>query len=218
MKRNHQPLFTVNIRKHPGPTNYGKQCRSWSNCSWRSRLILVYSVYPDLSVRKLRIITVSFDKPCKMTCFHFYRGRSVNLVMNRKNKRVKYEMIYVFQRLSVGIFWQLNRVMTKHIYSNNEGTDQPSRPWNLISAFKICCLDSVLFIVATSEIQRFSLASVAEQVGLSLTWSHHSKTGFSMSWLRLITWLQCPMFYAKCLSLPSGVLFGANFWFDTFLN
>ena len=42
------------------------QCRPWSNCSYRSSLIWVCTVCPDLSVRKLRIITVCFDGmvPC----------------------------------------------------------------------------------------------------------------------------------------------------------
>ena len=33
----------------------GKQCRRWSDCSFRSRLIKIYTVCPDLSARKLRI-------------------------------------------------------------------------------------------------------------------------------------------------------------------
>ena len=36
----------------------GKQCRPWSDCSSRSSLIWVCTVFPGLSVRKLRIIMV----------------------------------------------------------------------------------------------------------------------------------------------------------------
>ena len=49
-----------------------KQCRLWSDCSSRSSLIWVYTVCPDLSVRKLRIITViEFLKICIHKCVFF---------------------------------------------------------------------------------------------------------------------------------------------------
>ena len=63
-------------------------------------------------------------------------------------------------------------------YANNKGTDQPVHPRSLISAFVVCCLDSIIRILAKSKISRLLLASVAEQAGLSLTWSQTLKTGF----------------------------------------
>ena len=57
---------------------------------------------------------------------------------------------------------------------NNKGTDETAHPWSLISF-----LDSVIPIVLIPEIPRHYLASVAEHVGLSLTWSHASGDRFS---------------------------------------
>ena len=50
-------------------------------------------------------------------------------------------------------------------YANNKGADQ------LISAFVVRCLDSVMSLVSVTKISNLMLASVAEQAGLSLTWS-----------------------------------------------
>ena len=60
-------------------------------------------------------------------------------------------------------------------YANNKGMDQPAYPRSLFSAFIVRCLDSIF---AIAEISRLQLASVAEQAGLSLTWSQTPKTGF----------------------------------------
>ena len=70
-------------------------------------------------------------------------------------------------------------------YENNTGTDQTAHPRSLISAFVVRCLDSIIPILAISKISRLELAAVAEQAGLSLTWSQIPKTGF------LVTWLIC---------------------------
>ena len=56
-------------------------------------------------------------------------------------------------------------------YGNNKGADQPVHPCSLISAFVVCCLDSIISILAISKILRPWLVSIAEQAGLSLTWS-----------------------------------------------
>ena len=67
-------------------------------------------------------------------------------------------------------------------YANNKDADQPAHLQSLISAFVIRCLDSIVPVVAISEILRL-LASIAEQAGLSLTWSQTPKTGFLVSLL-----------------------------------
>ena len=54
-------------------------------------------------------------------------------------------------------------------YANNKGADQPAHPHSLISTFVVCCLDSMICILAISKVSRFELASVAEQAGLNLT-------------------------------------------------
>ena len=39
-------------------------------------------------------------------------------------------------------------------YANNKGADQPGHPHSLISAFVVCCLDSIIHIFAKSKISR----------------------------------------------------------------
>ena len=46
------------------------------------------------------------------------------------------------------------------------------------------CLDSTIPIHAKSKISNHLLLSVAEQAGLSLTWSHIPKTDFLVTWLK----------------------------------
>ena len=50
---------------------------------------------------------------------------------------------------------------------------------SLISAFVVRCLDSVMSLVSVTKISSLMLASVAEQAGLSLTWSETSEDTFS---------------------------------------
>ena len=64
-------------------------------------------------------------------------------------------------------------------YANNKGADQPAHPRSLISAFVVCCLDSVISLVSVTKISSLMLASIAEQAGLSLTWSETPKDTFS---------------------------------------
>ena len=63
-------------------------------------------------------------------------------------------------------------------YANNKGADQPAHPRSLTSAFVVRCLDSIISLVFITEISSLYRASVAEQAGLSLTWSHTPKTDF----------------------------------------
>ena len=64
-------------------------------------------------------------------------------------------------------------------YANNKGTDQPAHPRSLISAFVVCCLDSIIPLVPISELSSLYLASVAEKAGLSQPWSQTPKTDFT---------------------------------------
>ena len=57
------------------------------------------------------------------------------------------------------------------LYENNQGADQLEHPRSLTSAFVVRFSDSVVSIVAKSEISRLYLVSVDEKAGLSLTWS-----------------------------------------------
>ena len=62
--------------------------------------------------------------------------------------------------------------------ANNKGTDQPAHLRSLISTFIVRCLESTICIFVLSKVSRPKLVSVAEQAGLSLTWSQTPKTGF----------------------------------------
>ena len=64
-------------------------------------------------------------------------------------------------------------------YANNKGADQPAHLRSLISAFVVHCLDSIMSLVSVTKISSLMLASVAEQAGLSLTWSETSEDTFS---------------------------------------
>ena len=39
-------------------------------------------------------------------------------------------------------------------YANNKGADQPAHPRSLISAFDVCCLDSIISLDSIAEISR----------------------------------------------------------------
>ena len=64
------------------------------------------------------------------------------------------------------------------LYSHSKGADQPAHPRSLISAFVVCCLDSIIPLLSISEISSLYLASLETQAGLCLTWSQTPKTGF----------------------------------------
>ena len=63
-------------------------------------------------------------------------------------------------------------------YANNKGADETAHSRGLISAFVVRCLDSITSLFAIAEISSLLLVSVAEQAGLSLTWSKSPSTGF----------------------------------------
>ena len=64
-------------------------------------------------------------------------------------------------------------------YANNKDADQPAHPHSLINTFVVHCLDNIMYILAICKVSRLELASVADQAGLSLTWSKISKDTFS---------------------------------------
>ena len=39
-------------------------------------------------------------------------------------------------------------------YANNKGADQPAHPRSLVSAFVVCCLDSIISLDSIAEISR----------------------------------------------------------------
>ena len=72
-------------------------------------------------------------------------------------------------------------------YANKKGADQPAHPRSLISAFVVRPLDSGIPLLAISKTSRPWLVSVAEQAGLSFTWSQIPKTGFLVTRLNYKT-------------------------------
>ena len=71
-------------------------------------------------------------------------------------------------------------------YANTKGADQPAHTRSLISAFVVRCLDSAMSLVSGIKISNLMLASVAEQAGLSLTWSETPKDTFSHDEAQLV--------------------------------
>ena len=63
-------------------------------------------------------------------------------------------------------------------YANNKGADQFAHPGSLISAFVVCCLDSIIYLDSIDEISRLQLASVVVQVSLCLAWSETPEDTF----------------------------------------
>ena len=63
-------------------------------------------------------------------------------------------------------------------YANNKGADQPAHLRSLVSASIVHCLDSVMSLVSVIKISNLMLASVAEQAGLSVTWSETPEDTF----------------------------------------
>ena len=64
-------------------------------------------------------------------------------------------------------------------HANNKGADQPAHPRSLISAFVVRCLERVVSLVSVNKISSLMLVSVAEQAGLSLSWSETPEDTFS---------------------------------------
>ena len=69
---------------------------------------------------------------------------------------------------------------TSSEFANSKGADQPAHPRRLISVFGIRFVESIISILATSEISIFELVSVAEETGLSLALS---ETPIKLIWL-----------------------------------
>ena len=54
-------------------------------------------------------------------------------------------------------------------FANTKGADQPAHPRSMTSAFVIRYLDSIINLLATSEISRSRLVSAAERGNLTLS-------------------------------------------------
>ena len=81
-------------------------------------------------------------------------------------------------------------------YANNKGADLPAHPRSLMNAFIVRCLDSA---VSVTKFSNLMLASVAEQTGLSLTWSETPEDTFSHDEAHMITLSYC---LRPCINIP----------------
>ena len=72
-------------------------------------------------------------------------------------------------------------------YTNNKSADQPAHPRSLISTFVVRCLDSMICILAISKVSRVYLASIAEQVGLNVTWLKIPEDTFLRDMAQILT-------------------------------
>ena len=66
-------------------------------------------------------------------------------------------------------------------YVDNKTSVQTVHPHSLISSLVVRGFDSIKPIVAKPRVSSLSLVSVAEQIGLRLTWSHTTEDRFSRS-------------------------------------
>ena len=95
----------------------------------------------------------------------------------------------LYHVLSFGKQWktlyELSHVMRKPVNAVCEHQRRSSAWASAQSDQRICfpCLDSIIHLVSISEISSLYVAYVAEQAGLSLTWSEIPKTGFLVTWL-----------------------------------
>ena len=64
-------------------------------------------------------------------------------------------------------------------YANNKGAAQLAHPRRLISDFVVRCQDRIIPLVYISEISRFYMVFVAEQVSWCLVWSETPEDTFS---------------------------------------
>ena len=67
------------------------------------------------------------------------------------------------------------------LHANNKGADQTAHTRSLISACVIRFCKSIVSELTTRKISIHQLVSVAEQAGMSLTWSEAPKTDFLAS-------------------------------------
>ena len=119
-------------------------------------------------------------KAIKMALDWFQNDAKTKLACSNKSKRwdgylVKLQAVYT---PGYELIWAMSWENLFYAYANNKGADQPAHPRSLISAFVVRFLDSIIPLVSLSEISRLSLASEAEQAGLSPIWSQTPKTGF----------------------------------------
>ena len=93
--------------------------------------------------------------------------------------KVKYG-IQILQMLSSALHGPQHEKTCLWWFENIKGVEQLGHPRSLTSTFVILLLESIICGLATSDISKYYLVSVAEQVGLNLNLSETLKTCFLM--------------------------------------
>ena len=93
-----------------------------------------------------------------------------------------FNMQMILILLQIIFTWAAARENLTSFYVN-KGTNQPAYRCNLISAFVIRFLQSMIYKLASYNVSILLLVSVAEHVCLNLTWAETPKTGLVFSHL-----------------------------------
>ena len=93
---------------------------------------------------------VAFIEPEVRSAVVQLKSKSKEAIMN------VFKAKYAVCRI-IFLLYLMGQVMRKQVmpYANNKGADQPAHPRNLISAFVVRSLDSIIPLVSRSEISRF---------------------------------------------------------------
>ena len=78
----------------------------------------------------------------------------IRLLVEQSDQGLHYLYLsFCFHLLDVLLYDNLSHVLRKAVlaYATHKGTDQPAHPCSLISAFVVCCLDSIIPLVSISK-------------------------------------------------------------------
>ena len=103
----------------------GKQCRAWSDCSLRSSLIWVYTVFSELSIQILRMITVKQNESP--------HDKTNNVAMHPAKTQISLGIPPVWSESSLSSWRNLGSLATH--WANSEDSDQTGRMSRLIWVF-----------------------------------------------------------------------------------
>ena len=126
----------------------------------QSDLIWVYTVFPNLSVRRFRI-SLDHKNPGKHTLNEpYYMKRDCNIMqfMILQTCMCSHQVqpdfcpfVWSFPLVPCEPHHEKTCFMP---YTNNKSVDQPEHPRSLISTFVVCCLDSTVSELAKSKSSR----------------------------------------------------------------
>ena len=101
---------------------------------------------------------------CRLICAFVVRIRQNPLLFAYGKKRFSHDVAHLILWVLTNMLTQIRRQtcygpghakMCLMSYANNKGADQSAHPRSLISTFVIRCLDSMICILAISNVSRF---------------------------------------------------------------